>query len=211
VVLAAALRRRSPVIGDTASSAPHTGHVDWLSALGGVIVGSVLTAVVDRVGARRNAERGEQGRVREESRQRLSDIIRRFHAQVSTALTPSMAPHPFSFESRLGFACAVESELAHLDDRTCHAMRGYLAQLVGPLRARVGQRLAHIPPDQYTATMEAEAFMESARGMAQVEINDAGLLGAAGEARESHEAEIQSRDAAARLLSEMASSLKSRA
>lgn len=120
-----------------------------------------------------------------------------------------MEPNPFSFESRLAFACEVESELINLDARSSHVIRGYLDQLVGPVRARMGKHLAFVPAAQHTAMMEAEAFFESARSMSESEINDAGLLGTAGEARGSHEEELLARDAAATVLEEMVRSIGS--
>ncbi|GGU37395.1 hypothetical protein [Nocardioides albus] len=190
--------------------------MEWVepivSAILGAVLGAGLGAGITRFTMRRNAQRSEQGRVREEARQRLAAAIRLYHAQVATARTPStprtsMEPNPFSFESRLGFAREVESELVHLDARNSHIMRGYLERLVGPVRARMGKRLAYVPVEQHTAMMQTEAFMESARSMSESEINDSGLLGIAGEAGPSHADEIRARDEAAAVLAEMARSL----
>lgn len=189
--------------------------MEWVEPIVSAILGAGLGAGITRFTMRRNAQRSEQGRVREEARQRLAAAIRLYHAQVATARTPStprtsMEPNPFSFESRLGFTREVESELVHLDARNSHIMRGYLERLVGPVRARMGKRLAYVPVEQHTAMMQAEAFMESARSMSESEIQDAGLLGIAGETRLSHVDEIRARDEAAAVLAEMERSLNAR-
>lgn len=189
--------------------------MEWIEPIVSAILGAGLGAGITRFTMRRNAQRSEQGRVREEARQRLAAAIRLYHAQVATARTPStpratMEPNPFSFESRLGFAREVEAELVHLDARNSHIMRGYLDRLVGPVRARMGKRLAYIPVEQHTAMVQTEAFMESARSMSESEINDAGLLGIAGEAGLSHADEIRARDEAAAVLAEMERCLNAR-
>lgn len=189
--------------------------MDWLEIVVSGVVGLVLGAALNEVTARRNGRRAEQGRHQEVARQRLADTIRRYRAQVSTALLPStprdaMAPDPYAFESRLTFAREVEIELEHMDGKTATKMRGYLEQALGPLTAGAGRRLANIPADQHTATMQAEALWYVGDGLRDPQIHDTGLVGQASQARKSPKDEIDARDAAAGLLGEMLRSLEQR-